>query len=156
MSKEIAATNEMQQACTTLPHPPQLLRAPQIRGGGTAVKLHDVGRVRRSARLNPVVVDGELQEGEGRVQPGCLQGGPAGSLHKYHTMSGTVESLKAGHVSALASMGFPERDAVEALRRTNNDINHAVELLSSGNGASASIYNGPMGKGDNNSNSSHV
>lgn len=46
------------------------------------------------------------------------------------------ESLRSGHVSALASMGFAERDAVEALRRTNNDINHAVELLSSGNGAS--------------------
>jgi hypothetical protein len=29
-------------------------------------------------------------------------------------------------------MGFSERDATEALRRTNNDVNHAVELLSSG------------------------
>ena len=43
------------------------------------------------------------------------------------------ESLQqGGHLSALKSMGFAEADAVEALRRTNNDVNHAVELLSTG------------------------
>jgi len=39
---------------------------------------------------------------------------------------------REAHLSALAAMGFAEADALEALRRTNNDVNHAVELLSTG------------------------
>ena len=42
------------------------------------------------------------------------------------------ESLATKHLTSLTAMGFSERDATEALRRTNNDVNHAVELLSSG------------------------
>jgi len=45
------------------------------------------------------------------------------------------ESLSANtHLSQLKAMGFAEADCVEALRRTNNDVNHAVELISSGKG----------------------
>ena len=44
------------------------------------------------------------------------------------------ETLKTQHLTSLKAMGFNESDAVEALRRTNNDVNHAVELISSGNG----------------------
>jgi UBA/TS-N domain len=45
------------------------------------------------------------------------------------------ESLSANtHLSQLKAMGFNEADCIEALRRTNNDVNHAVELISSGKG----------------------
>lgn len=40
-------------------------------------------------------------------------------------------------VATLTSMGFSEDDSRIALRRTNNDVNHAVELLSQGKGAFA-------------------
>lgn len=44
------------------------------------------------------------------------------------------ESLSGNpHLQSIKAMGFSEADAIEALRRTNNDVNHAVELMSSGN-----------------------
>ena len=47
-------------------------------------------------------------------------------------MSGLASEPNAEYVQLLTSMGFAEDQAKIALLRTNNDINHAADLLSNG------------------------
>jgi UBA/TS-N domain len=47
-------------------------------------------------------------------------------------MSSSLPSSDPKAVTTLTAMGFPESKAIVALLRADNDVNRAVELLSTG------------------------